>query len=130
VLAGCRIPVAAIRLVVIVLPLAEPLTCTVLPTGNCCAAPGDRLVPNCVWGVIVTVYWVPFLALTVQVVPFSAVIWPISPWAWPALAGAVAVGSAVVGVTLGLLDPPEQAATPIATEAPTTPIATRVPIRR
>jgi hypothetical protein len=54
VLAGCRIPVAVIRLAVIVLPLAVPLTCTVLPTGNCCAVPGDRLEPNCVWGVIVT----------------------------------------------------------------------------
>ncbi len=80
---------------------------------------------------MVTVYWVPFLALTVQVEPFSAVIWPMSLWAWPALVGAVAEGGAVVvGATLGLLEPPEQAATPIATKAPTTPIATFVAIRR
>jgi hypothetical protein len=39
---------AAIRLAVIVLPLVAPLTRTVLPTGNCCAVPGVRLVPNCV----------------------------------------------------------------------------------
>jgi len=75
---------------------------------------------------------VPFLALTLQVDPLSAVIWPMSPWAWPLLAGAVAAGGAVVvGVTPGVVDPPEQAATtPTATEAPTTPIATFVAIRR
>jgi hypothetical protein len=46
VLAGCRGLVAVIWLAVTVLPLAVPLTCTVLPTGNCCAVPGVRLVPN------------------------------------------------------------------------------------
>jgi aryl-alcohol dehydrogenase-like predicted oxidoreductase len=76
------------------------------------------------------VYAVPLLALTVQVEPFSAVIVPISPWAWLALPGAVAAGGVVVvEAALGLLDPPEHAATPIATEAPTTPIAAVVPIR-
>jgi hypothetical protein len=65
-----------IRLAVIVLPLAVPATCTVVPTGNCCAVPGARLVPNCVWDVMVTVYVVPFLALTVQVESFSPVGWP------------------------------------------------------
>ncbi|HEX5349147.1 MAG TPA: hypothetical protein VFW64_18890 [Pseudonocardiaceae bacterium] len=45
-----------------------------------------------------------------------------SPWACVPLAGAVAAGGAVVGVTPWVLDPPEQAATtPIATEAPTNP---------
>ena len=48
VLAGCRGLVAVIRFAVIVLPLAVPRTCTVLPTGSCCAVPGLRLVPNCV----------------------------------------------------------------------------------
>ncbi|HEX5142606.1 MAG TPA: hypothetical protein VFW21_01925 [Mycobacterium sp.] len=74
----------------------------------------------------------PFLALTVQVDPLSAVIWPMSPWAWPLLAGAVAAGGAVVvGVIPGVVDPPEQAATtPTAAEAPITPIATFIPIRR
>jgi hypothetical protein len=79
---------------------------------------------------MVTVCWVPFLALMVQVDPFSAVIWPMSPWAWPALAGAAAAGAVVVGVTPGAVDPPEQAATAIAIEAPSTPIATVVPVRR
>lgn len=55
VLAGCRFLVAAILVAVIVLPLAVPLTRTVLPTGNCCAVAGVRLLPNCVWGVMVTV---------------------------------------------------------------------------
>jgi 2-(1,2-epoxy-1,2-dihydrophenyl)acetyl-CoA isomerase len=40
--------VAVIRFAVTVEPLAVPLTRTVLPTGNCCAVPGIRLVPNCV----------------------------------------------------------------------------------
>lgn len=121
-----------IRFAVIVLPLTAPLTCTALPTGNCCAVLGVRLVPNLVCGVMVTGYAVPFLALTVQVEPFSAAIVPTSPWPWPALPGAAAggavdVGSAVLaGVALGLLDPPEHAATPIATETPTTPTATLV----
>jgi hypothetical protein len=48
--------VAVIRFAVTVEPLAVPLTRTVLPTGNCCAVPGIRLVPNCVRGVMVTVY--------------------------------------------------------------------------
>jgi hypothetical protein len=48
VLAGCRGLVAVIRLAAIVLPLTVPLTRTVLPTGNCCAVPGVRLVSNCV----------------------------------------------------------------------------------
>jgi len=39
---------AVIRLAVTVLPLVAPLTRTVLPTGNCCAVPGVRLLPNCV----------------------------------------------------------------------------------
>jgi hypothetical protein len=40
-------------------------------------------------------------------------------------------GAGVVGVVLaGLLDPPEHAVTPMATEAPITPITTVVPIRR
>lgn len=80
---------------------------------------------------MVTVYAVPYLALTVQVDPFSAVIVPITPWLWPILPGAAAEGGAVVvdgavvaGVELELLDPPEQATTSIATEAPITPIAT------
>jgi len=128
---------AVIRFAVIVLPLTAPLTCTALPTGNCCAVLGVRLVPNCVCGVIVTVYAVPFLALTVQVEPFSAAIVPTSPWPWPAaLPGAAAAGGAVdaggaivAGVALGLLDPPEHAATPITTEAPTTPTTILVPIR-
>lgn len=47
-LAGCRGLIAMIRRAVIVLPFAVPLTCTVLPTGNCCAVLGVRLVPNCV----------------------------------------------------------------------------------
>ena len=73
------------------------------------------------------------MALTVQLEPFSAVIVPISPWPWPALPGAAAVGGAVdgvvvVGAEFGLLDAPEHAATPIATEAPITPIATFLPI--
>jgi hypothetical protein len=125
-----------IRLAEIVLPLTAPLTCTALPIGNCCAVLGARLVPNCVCGVMVTVYAVPFLALTVQVEPFSAAIVPTSPWPWPAPPGAAAAGGAVdvggavvAGVALGLLDPPEHAATPIATEAPTTPTTTLVPIR-
>jgi hypothetical protein len=121
---------AVIRFAVIVLPLTTPLTCTALPTGNCCAVLGVRLVPNRVCGVMVTVYAVPFLALTIQVEPFSAAIVPTSPWPWPALPGAPAAGGAVVaGVALELVDPPEHAATPIATEAPTTPTATLVPIR-
>lgn len=85
---------------------------------------------------MVTVYAVPFLALTVQVDPFSAVIVPITPRPWPVLPGAAAIGGAVpvdgavvVGVALELLDPPEHAATPIATEAPITPIATILPSR-
>jgi hypothetical protein len=69
-----------IRFAVIVLPLTAPLTCTALPTGNCCAVLGVRLVPNLVCGVMVTGYAVPFLALTVQVEPFSAAIVPTSPW--------------------------------------------------
>jgi hypothetical protein len=61
---------------------------------------------------MVTVYWVPFLALTVHVEPFSAVIWPMSRWAYPSLVGAVAVGApVVVGAALGLLDRPEHATT-------------------
>jgi hypothetical protein len=47
-LAGCRGLVVVIRLAVMVVPLAVPLTRTVLPTGNCCAVAGVRLVPNCV----------------------------------------------------------------------------------
>jgi hypothetical protein len=72
---------------------------------------------------------VPFLTLTVQVDPFSAVIWPMTPGAWPALGGALAVGGAgVVGMVLvGLLGPLEHAVTPVVTKAP---IATVVPIRR
>jgi hypothetical protein len=74
---------------------------------------------------------VPFLALTAQVDPFSVVICPMIPRACPALPGALAAGGAVVvEVPLGLLDPPEQAATPIATLAPISPIATFVPLRR
>jgi hypothetical protein len=126
---------AVIRFAVIVLPLVAPLMRTVLPTGNCCAVPGVFLGPNCVWGVRVTVYAVPFLALTVQVDPFSAVIVPITPRPWPALPGAAAEGGAVVvegavvaGVELGLPGPPEHAASPVATEAPITPIATILPI--
>ena len=125
---------AVIRFAVIVLRLTAPLTCTAPPTGNCCAVLGVRLVPNRVCGVMVTVYAVPFLALTVQVEPFSAAIVPTSPWPWPALPGAAAggavdVGGAVVaGVALGLFDALEHAATPIATEAPTTPSATLVAI--
>ena len=46
---------AVIRFAVIVLPLTAPLTCTALPSGNCCAVLGVRLVPNCVCGVMVTV---------------------------------------------------------------------------
>ncbi|HEX6402396.1 MAG TPA: hypothetical protein VF003_04425 [Pseudonocardiaceae bacterium] len=112
-------PAAVIRFAVIVLPFTAPLTCTALPTGKCCAVLGVRLVPNCVCGVMVTVYAVPFLALTVQVEPFSAAIVPTSPWPWPVLAGAAAAGGAVdvggavvAGVALGLFDPPEHAATP------------------
>ena len=45
-MAGCRDPDVVIRLAVMVVPLALPLTRTVLPTGNCCAVPGVRLVPN------------------------------------------------------------------------------------
>jgi hypothetical protein len=74
---------------------------------------------------MVTMYVVPFLALTVQVDPFSAVIVPITPWPRAALPGAAAEGGAVpvdgvvvVGVALELLDPPEHAATPIATILP------------
>jgi hypothetical protein len=37
------------------------------------------LLSNCVWGVVVTVYAVPLLALTVRVGPFSAVIVPLTP---------------------------------------------------
>ena len=37
---------AVIRLAVIVLPLTTPLTCTLLPTGNCCAVLGVRVVPS------------------------------------------------------------------------------------
>jgi hypothetical protein len=136
VLVGLSGLAAVIRFAVIVLPLTAPLTCTALPTGNCWAVLGVRLVPNCVCGVMVTVYAVLFLALTVQVEPFSAAIVPTSPWPWPALPGAAAAGGAVdvggavvAGVALGLLDPPEHAATPIATEAPTIPTATLVPIR-
>ncbi|MGH3833339.1 MAG: hypothetical protein ACRDRS_23380 [Pseudonocardiaceae bacterium] len=80
VLAGCRGLGAVIRLAVIVLPLTVPVTRMVLPTGNCCAVPGVRLVPNCVCGVMVTVYEVPLLALSAQVDLFSAVIWPMIPW--------------------------------------------------
>lgn len=128
---------AVIRFAVMVLPLTAPLTCTALPTGNCCAVLGVRLVPNCVCGVMVTVYAVPFLALTVQVEPFSAAIVATSPWPWPVLAGAAAAGGAVdvggavvAGVALGLFDPPEHAATPIATEAPTPTATTASPSRR
>ena len=126
---------AVTRFAVIVLPLVAPLTRTVVPTGNCSAVAGVFLVPNCVCGVMVTVYAVPFLALTIQVGPFSAVIVPIKPRPWPALPGAAAVGggvpgggAVVVGVAIELLDPPEHAATPIATEALITPIATIFPI--
>jgi len=83
---------------------------------------------------MVTVYAVPFLALTVQVEPFSAVIVPINPRPWPDLPGAVVGGAVtvdgvvVVGVALGLLDAPEHAATPTATEALIIPIATVLPI--
>ena len=73
-LAGCRVLAVVIRIAVMVVPLAVPLTRTVLPTGNCCAVLGVRLVPNCVLGVIVTVYEVPLRALRVHVDPFSAVI--------------------------------------------------------
>lgn len=37
------------------------------------------LLSNCVWGVVVSVYAVPLLALTVRVGPFSAVIVPLTP---------------------------------------------------
>jgi hypothetical protein len=37
------------RVAVIVLPLAVPLTRTVLPTGNCAVVLGACVVPNCVW---------------------------------------------------------------------------------
>lgn len=84
---------------------------------------------------MVTVYAVPFLALTVHVESFSALIVPTNPRPGPALPGAAAVGGAVaVGgaavfeVVLELLDPPEHAATPIASEAPITPMATFWPI--
>lgn len=70
------------------------------------------------------------VAVTVQVDPFSAVIRPTTPGAWPTLAGAAAVGGAVVvGVVVELLDAPEHAVTPMATEAPITPIASVVPFR-
>lgn len=41
-------PGAVIRVAVIVLPLAGPLTRTVLPTGNCAVVLGACLVPNSV----------------------------------------------------------------------------------
>jgi hypothetical protein len=39
---------AVIRFAVIRLPLVVPPMCTTLPTGNCWAVLGVRLVPNCV----------------------------------------------------------------------------------
>jgi hypothetical protein len=126
-----RGPGRVIRVAVIVLPLAVPLTRTVLPTGNCAVVLGACVVPNCVWGVISTVYCMPLLAVTVQVDPFSAVILPVIPWGRPDFAGAVVVGDVVaVGVALGLLDPLEHPVTPSATAAPITPTTAVTPVRR
>lgn len=48
VLAGFLGFTAVIRVAVTVVPLTAPTTRTVLPTENCGAVSGVRLVPNCV----------------------------------------------------------------------------------
>lgn len=78
-----------------------------------------------------TVYRMPLSAVTIQVEPFSAVTLPVIPWGRPDLAGAVVVGDVVAdGVALGLLDPLEHAAKPMATAAPANPTATFAPVPR
>jgi hypothetical protein len=52
-----------------------------------------RLLPNCVWGVVVTVYAVPLLALTVRAGLFSAVIVPLTPRACRPRPGGAVVGT-------------------------------------
>jgi hypothetical protein len=83
---------AATRVAVTVVPLRLPATRTGAPTGNCAAVAGAAFVPKAVCPVITTVNARPRAFVTVQVDPFSAVIFPRTPRA--AFCAGLGVGAA------------------------------------